>query len=62
VKSDTISARKAPLSGKIYLLFMRFLLAVSRKQNLGGVKIVMLLDKNDSAISSKVNQALNLIS
>jgi hypothetical protein len=36
--------------------------AVSRKHSRDDIKIAMLFDKNGSAVASKIDQALNLIS
>ena len=62
MNGDKIPVAKKPLHRKIYLLVNRFMFAVSRKHSRGDIKIAMLFDKNDSAIASKIDQALNLIS
>jgi hypothetical protein len=62
MNGNNISAVKKPLHRKIYLLVNRFMFAISRKHSRGDIEIAMLFDKNGSAISSKIDQALNLIS
>jgi hypothetical protein len=62
MKGNNISTAKKPLHRKIWLLLNRFMFAISRKHNRSDIKIAMLSDKNGSAISSKIDQALNLIS
>jgi hypothetical protein len=62
MNGKNISADKKPLHSKIWLLINQFMFAVSRKHSRGDIKIAMLFDKNGSAVASKIDQALNLIS
>jgi hypothetical protein len=64
MNENNISAAKKPIPihRKIYLLVNRFMFAISRKHNRGDIEIAMLSDKNGSAVASKIDQALNLIS
>ncbi|HVU07558.1 MAG TPA: hypothetical protein VHG89_03340 [Verrucomicrobiae bacterium] len=62
MNGNNISAAQKPLHRKIYLLVNRFMFAISRKHSRDDIEIAMLFDKNGSAVSSKINQALNLIS
>jgi hypothetical protein len=62
MNGNNISAVKKPLHRKIYQLVNRFMFAISRKHSRGDIEIAMLSDKNGSAVASKIDQALNLIS
>jgi hypothetical protein len=62
MNGNNISAANKPLSRRIYRLANRFMFAISRKHSRDDIEIAMLFDKNGSAVSSKIDQALNLIS
>ena len=62
MNGNNIPAAKKSLHKKIYLLVNRFMFAISRKHSRDDIEIAMLFDKNDSEVSAKIYQALNLIS
>jgi hypothetical protein len=62
MNGNNISAANTPLHRKIWLLLNRFMFAVSRKHSRDDIRVAMLSDKNGSAVASKIDRALNLIS
>src|ERR1017187_5611654 len=63
MNGDNIPAAKQSLHSKIFLLANRFMFTISRKHNRNDIKVAMLFPgKNYPATSSKIDQALNLIS
>jgi hypothetical protein len=63
MNGDNIPAAKKPVHRKIYLLMNRFMFAISRKHKRDDIEVAILFPgKNYPAVSSKIDQALNLIS
>jgi hypothetical protein len=63
MNGNNISADKKSFHRKIYVLFHRFLFAISHKQKRDDIEIATLFrDKKGMIVFSKVNQALMRVS